>query len=265
MQVAHGADVAATLPPHAARYWPNIVFVAGGEGYATWINIMNYFGEPLFSPGEACSAIAEVAVLDADGQRVEVLREVLAPGGSFHREVGANVGHGGPGPAMGSAHCRLIPMSHPSGLDAPWISTEFTAEIESPGGNRTFFHNTLGPSRVPGGSSMRSARIFVDGDAMVSELVLLNTYCGPTVPVIAAGRARITITNSRGDRRTARSDVVPRLGASLFSMAEHFPDLPEFLGERSGVLDLSCVNLLRKPWVWIRSPHTPRAFSVEHL
>jgi hypothetical protein len=253
------------MPSHSARFCPNVTFGVAGGDYATTVNVSNYYGAPLF-PGYASDAIVEIQAYDAVGGLAgyDVISVVEA--GSVHVDVAKLTSSGGDQPAWFSLYVRLVPLHRPGALDdARWISTEYTTEISTPSGSRTFFHNTLGPARWPFVGRMESAQLLSGYDTRTASLVMPNIYFGRRWPYVSKGRARIEIANAESRHRTALTAVVPARGLMIVSLDEAFPDLGAFLDGGTGILRLTTCNLLRKPWVWLESRSTPGAISIEHL
>ena len=254
------------MPDHAGRYLPNMSFALLGSGATTTINLVNYYDEILFGHDYASPAIAEITVFDADGGTLGETRETMQPHGSLHLDIAEHLGRQAQASrTVASVYCRIVPTTEPSSLPKTHISTEYVTEIRTPGGSRTLFHNTLGPTFVPSFGLTESGQLFADRHTATRTLVLANNYLGPRIPFLSSGRARVNILNARGDRRSAYSGAVPYRGIRLFSLGEHFPDLTEFLDGAPGVIDLRTCNLLRKPWVLLESPDETGATSVEHL
>lgn len=230
------------------------------------VNVANYFGTPLFDDYRS-DAVVDVVAFDEEGRTVADHQATLAPGASAHVDLTDAVGVGADTvPRLATCYVRVAPTTLPPSFDQCTndFSTEYTMEIESPGGSRTFFHNTLGPSYVPTVGRMVSRQLWSSSDSKVDAIVLANGYLGTAVPVLSAGRARVRITNWRGRARSALSERVPPRGIRLFRLEDAFDDVDGFLDGRPGTLELLSANLVRKPWVWISSSRGD-GISIEHL
>lgn len=254
------------LPAHEHWFTPNMALGYSKDGYRAIVNVFNYYNKRITPDNFESDAIAEFAFYDEDGDECFVTRHEVAPCGSVHVDLGdalAAAGHSRE--KLGCFYVRLIPLSSPPAWSGRRISTEYTAEIVSPIGSRTFFHSTASCVRIPSVQRMRTGQLFADAATRFRYLVLANNYFGPRWPYFSEGWARITITNHRGEKRVARSEPVPARGMKLFPMEDAFPDLAGFLDGRSGQLYLQCCNLLRKPWAWLSNPADDDSISIEHL
>lgn len=255
-----------SLPVHAARFRPNMTFGVVGGGFGTTLNIANYFSDALFAAGYASAAVLELTVYDAEGRRMLDDRSSIPVNGSTHVDVGDRLCATEMSERlMVSIYARLIPVELPDDLGDGLISTEYTSEIRTPGGHRSFFHNTLGPTQLPSVGRIESGQLFCDPATEPQALVLCNNYLGPAIPGISTGRAQVHIRNERGKVVVARSASVPRRGIRMFFFRQEFPELTTFLDDRPGTLRLTTCNLLRKPWVWFVAPDDPSSVSIEHL
>lgn len=243
-----------------------MTFGVVGAGFGTTLNVSNYFSDALFAPGYASGAVLELVAYDSEGREVLNNRSSMPISGSSHIDLGEwlhaeEVGER----LMVSVYARLIPTDLPPDLGDGYISTEYTSEIRTPSGYRSFFHNTLGPTRLPSVSVMESSQLFCDRETEPQSLILCNNYLGRAIPGISTGRARVEIKNAIGEVRAVRSESVPYRGIRMFSFRQRFPQLSSFLGDRPGTLRLTTCNLLRKPWVWFATPDDPNSVSIEHL
>lgn len=254
------------LVANSAQYYPSMGFAYTKEGNRTVVNVMNYYGDHLF-PGHASDAVAEVTFYNEEGLHCFTREARVQPFGSLHVDIGVTLEEFGiPPAAMGAVYARLIPERVPPSLHGKRVPTEFTTEIfRSNGHGGDFFHNTLSQSRFPTVSRIFSGVIFANSNTIPRYIILANNYFGPWLPFLGAGYAQIDIVNHRGARCSARTGSVPARGLRRFSLQEAFPDLAEFLGNRSGRLEFRCANLLRKPWIWFETANDPNKFCIEHL
>lgn len=255
------------MPDHAGRYLPNMSFALLGSGATTTINLVNYYDEALFELNYESSALAEILVFDANGTNLYETREMIAPHGSLHIDLSEHLSRQSQKDQMlASVYCRIVPMTEPLSLPATHISTEYVTEIMTSSGSRTIFHNTLGPTFVPSLGFASSGQLFADHHTTTGSLILVNNYLGPAIPLLSSGRARVVISNAHGDTLVASSEKIPYRGVRLFPVADHFPDLDDFLDGSPGIITLRTCNLLRKPWVLLHSGTTSEiATSIEHL
>ena len=250
----------------SAQFHLNMGFAYTKEDYRTVVNVVNYYGDHLF-PGHASDAMAEVIFYDEEGVHCFTRHARLRPFGSLHVDIGATLGDAGiPRAAMGAVYARLVPERVPPALVGKRVSTEFTVEITRSGGHGgDFFHNTLSQSRIPRISHATSGILFAGANTVPRYIILVNNYFGPWLPVFGMGYAHIDIVNHRGERRSARTELVPSRGMRRFSLHDAFPDLEVFLDSRAARLEFHCANLLRKPWIWFEAVGGVRAFCIEHF
>lgn len=256
-----------SMPDHAGLFHYNTGLGLSGEGYQTWINIQNYYTTDMFENGYNSRAIAEIQVVDEDGQEGETLRQVIEPYGSCHYLVDDLLpgGKGRNKRTFSAVFARLVPETVPERMKGKRISTEFTCEVTAPGGSRDFMHNVGGRARMPSLGRRETGLLFADQVTRPVYLLLANNYFGPQLPLVSDGFARFLLINHKGEERLVETPKVPARCIRLFSLKEAIPDLEAFLDGHSGVMKFTCVNLARKPWIWFGDKNGSGEMCLEHL
>ena len=258
----------ASLPQHQSLFHYNMVIGLAGDGFSTTINIFNYFNGMMFGDGYESPATADLVFYDQHGKEGFKIQRRLEPWSSAYIDLGEELRRdkavGAAGVVMGTIYSRLIPDTVPAMLKGKRVSTELTAEIETPSGARDFIHNTGAPAYVPIVSQYKGGILFADQFTDPCHMVLVNRYLGPKIPFISEGFAKIEIKNHLGDSRTATTERVPARGMRLFSILDHFPDIYDFLDGQCGVMNVKAANLMHKPWIWFGARDGKSDISIDH-
>jgi hypothetical protein len=253
------------LPKHENLFHYNMTLAMVGEGFSTIVNAVNYFTPEIWGEDYNSPAVLDLKFFDEDGREGFRLQRELPPYGGAHIDVATELGAKGRNrQTAGIVYGRLILHQIPKRLHGKRISTELTSEIETPSGAKDFMHNLGSPSYVPSVGRYSSGLMFADQYTNPSSIVLVNRYMGPRIPFVSEGFAKVTVINHRGEKRVAKSDVVPARGLRFFKISEHFPDIHEFFAGECGRLDFWSANLQAKPWVWFGSSDGRTEISIDH-
>ena len=254
------------MPPHESQFHYNMTFAITRDGYATIVNLSNYYNKILFGSDFQSECVADVVFFEENGQEKFHVRRAVPEWGSVHidvREALIEAGHSGD--AVGTVYTRLIPRDLPAALKGKRVSTECTTEIINPSGHRDFIHNTGGRVHMPSMSRASSGVMFADAYSTPCYFVFVNNYFGPRLPYVSQGIGKIEITNHRGEIYSAWTDPVPARGLQMMSIADKFPDLSAFLDGKSGHLSFKAANLAPKPWIWFGEKNGRGDISIEHM
>ena len=253
------------LPSHHRAFYPNLGLWIAKDGFATSLNLFNYFNPEVMGAG--CSpraALAEISLYDCKGRQRLLTRRRVEPYGSLHMDLADTLAATTDADCYGAIVCRLIPEQLPVTLVEKPVSTEFLVEITSPQGDKSIVHNLWAATYGPHYTGMNALEAFTDSHSTVRYLVFINNNFA-SFPLLTDGRAYICVRNASGDALSARTQRIPARGALMLSMEDHFPNLAEFLGGTPGKFEFLGYNLMRKPLAWFVGADGAETFCVDHF